>query len=62
MKNLIIYTRDNSGILTRHNYGQVLKTDHMMQHNVSPTITTTERLMGWPESQIEWHDNCGYGR
>lgn len=55
-----IYTSDEGGILTRHYVEQSAK-QYIAEHNLGP-ITGTDRLLGWPETKVEWHGNIGIGR
>ena len=57
---LAIYTREESGQLKRHTINGISKEHHADAYAVGP-VTKTEKLVGWPEAGVEWHDNIGYG-
>lgn len=61
VQTLVIYTRSESGILSRHTIRGMTEAEHAEHYDVGP-VSGTEALAGWPESSVEWHGNVGYAR
>ena len=61
-KNLVVYIREQSGNLTRHVIDGMTQSEHMDYCNIGDA-TGTDKLVGWPETSVEWHgERIGYGK
>jgi hypothetical protein len=56
---LVVYSREDSGLLTRHVIAGLTQQQHQAQYNVGD-VTDVERLRGWPEQLVRWHGHIGY--
>lgn len=60
MNTIVLYERNNAGILIRHAVPGISKEEHLDYYEVGP-VTDYEVITGWPERAIEWHGIYGYG-
>lgn len=56
---LIVYSRDNGGLLTRHVIDGLTQQQHQAEYSIGD-VTDVERLRGWPEDLVRWHGHIGY--
>lgn len=64
---IVVYTRDESGLLERHVYHGMRRETYFaamsggIPEQFHPKPTGTEELMGWPETKVEWYGSFGFG-
>ncbi len=56
---LVVYSRDEGGLLSRHVIAGLTQQQHRAQYNIGD-VTDIEPLRGWPEQLVRWHGHIGY--